>query len=156
MYTFKEVKNMASLLWISCTMTILQFKLLLLIYSSWYFLSIHFDVICYGVMRKMQTSQSGFPFWFEHVQQGFIFSSWLFCLLGQLCTAFEASTMLHLALILTCMCQNGHTVPGVWCLPILFLLMSKYYGRRNLPASVDACSQALSFWQVVIWNMLLA
>lgn len=39
MYTFKEVKNMASLLWISCTMTILQFKLLLLIYSSWYFLS---------------------------------------------------------------------------------------------------------------------
>lgn len=45
MYTLEEVKNMASLCRIGCTMTILQFKLLLLLYSVWPFLSIHYDVI---------------------------------------------------------------------------------------------------------------
>lgn len=29
-------------------------------------------------MRKTQTSQSSFLFWFEFIQQGFVFSPWLF------------------------------------------------------------------------------
>lgn len=78
LHTWEEVESMISLLWIGCAMTILQFSLLLLTYLIWYFLSIHYDVVYLWVMRKTQSSQSGFLFWFEFIQQGFVSSPWLF------------------------------------------------------------------------------
>lgn len=78
LYTLEEVESMTSLLWIACAMTIFQFTLLLLTYSTWYFLSIPYDIVYLWVTRKTQTSPSGFLFWFEFIQQGFVFSPWLF------------------------------------------------------------------------------